>query len=464
MFRRGRRAEIPGRHDDLRPEAPARGLSSLRPLRHRSFALLWAAGLVSTIGSWMQTVAVGALVVSSTGKATWAVLVAAGAFLPIGLLSPVGGALADRLPRRPVLVTGNLAAAAVAALLAALVAGGHDSPGTVVVLVTLQGSASALIGPFQQAILPDLVPRSEFLAAVSLNSAQFNLGRIAGPALAGATVAAFGYPVAFVANAASFLAVVAALAFVRLGAPAGRTAGLLTSLRSGFTAAWAEPSCRAAIVTIGVVAFVASPFIALVPVMAHHLTHGGSRGVAQTTALLTTTQGAGAVAGALCLAPLASRLGRGRLLGWSLALFPATLVVYSTARTPWWGAAALFAVGMVYIGVLSGLSTLVQLRAPQAYRGRVLSFFLVALGVAYPIGSLVQGPIIDRVGIGWTTAGSALLLVLIMAGASLAWPGIRRAVTGPAESDPAGPAADVIPAKAQDDGCAEPGQPDGSRV
>jgi predicted MFS family arabinose efflux permease len=161
---------------------------------------------------------------------------------------------------------------------------------------------------------------------------------------------------------------------------------------------------------------------------------------------------------------LASYLGRGRLLGWSLVLFPATLVVYSTAQAPWWGAAALFAVGMVYIGVLSGLSTLVQLRAPQAYRGRVLSFFLVALGVAYPLGSLVQGPIIDRVGIGWTTAGSALLLVLIMAGASLAWPGIRRAVTSTAESDPAGPAADVIPANPQEDGCAEPGQPDGSRV
>lgn len=450
--------------DDLRPAPPARGLTSLRPLRHRSFALLWAAGLVSTVGSWMQTVAVGALVVSSTGKATWAVLVAAGAFLPIGLLSPVGGALADRLPRRPVLVIGNLTAAAVAAMLAVLVAAGQDSPGTVVVLVTLQGSASALIGPFQQAILPDLVPRSEFLAAVSLNSAQFNLGRIAGPALAGATVAAFGYPVAFVANAVSFFAVVVALAFVRLGPPAGRTAGLFASLRSGFTAARGEPSCRAAIVTIGVVALVASPFIALVPVMAHHLTHGGSRAVAQTTALLTTAQGAGAVVGALCIAPLATYLGRGRLLGWSLVLLPPVLVVYSTAQTPWWGAAALFAVGMVYIGVLSGLSTLVQLRAPQAYRGRVLSFFLVALGVAYPIGSLVQGPIIDRVGIGWTTAGSALLLVLIMAGGSLGWPGIRRALTNAAEGDRTGLAADIIPANPQDGGCAGPGQPDGSRV
>lgn len=397
-----------------RPAAPPRGLSSLRPLRHRAFALLWTAGLVSTIGSWMQTVAVGALVVARTGQATWAVLVAAGAFLPLGLLSPVGGALADRLPRRPVLAGGNLAAAATAAVLAALVSAGHASPAAVLALVTVQGAASALIGPFQQAILPDLVPRPEFLAAVSLNSAQFNLGRIAGPALAGVAVAAFGYPVAFAANAVSFLAVVGALAFVPLARPDGQPGGLLGSLRSGLTAARAEPACRAAIGTIAVVALVASPFIALVPVMARQLTGGGARAVAQATAVLTTAQGAGAVVGALCLAPLAARLGRGRVLAGSLVLLPVTLTGYGMSRSLGWGAAALFAVGLVYLGVLSGLQTVVQLRAPQAYRGRVLSFFLVALGVAYPIGSLVQGPVIDRVGIGWTTAGSALLLAVIM--------------------------------------------------
>ena len=94
--------------------------ATLRPLRRRGFALLWAAGLVSTIGTWMQAVAVGALLISRTGQATWAVLVAAAAFLPIGLLSPVGGALADRVRRRPVLAGGNLAAAAVAVILAIL--------------------------------------------------------------------------------------------------------------------------------------------------------------------------------------------------------------------------------------------------------------------------------------------------------------------------------------------------------
>jgi MFS family permease len=417
---------VAGAGDRAPASKPDRGLSSLRPFRRRSFTLLWTAGLISTVGSWMQTVAVGALVVSDTGSATWAVLVAAGAFLPTGLLSPIGGALADRLPRRPVLVAGNLAAAATAALIAVLVAEGRDGAGALVVLVTLQGSASAVIGPFQQAILPDLVPRDQFLAATSLNSAQFNLGRIVGPALAGATVAAFGYPVAFVANAASFLAVVVALAFVRLAPPGGQPTSLRTSLREGLSAAWHEPSCRAAIATIAVVALLASPFIALVPVMARHLTHGGARAVAQTTALLTTAQGAGAVLGALCIAPLADRLGRGRLLAWNLVLLPAVLVAYAAAQTPWQGAALLFVVGLVYIGVLSGLTTLVQLRAPEAYRGRVLSFFLVALGVAYPVGSLAQGPVIDLIGLGWTTVATATALALIMTATALLRPSYAR--------------------------------------
>ncbi len=413
--------------------------SALRPLRYRNFALLWTASLVSNVGSWMQTVAVGALVISRTGQPSWAVLVAAGAFLPIGVLSPIGGALADRLPRRPVIAGGNLAAGVIAAVIAILVAGGHDGPYALLGLVTLQGAVSALLGPFSQAILPDLVPRSEFLAASSLNSAQWNAGRIVGPALAGATVAAFGFAASFIANAVSFLAVVIAVLFVRLAPPPGGDHGLLSSMRAGWQAARAEPSCRASIVAIAVIAFVAAPFIALLPAMALHLAHS-SRGtaVAAVTAALTTAQGAGAVVGAFCLPPLALRIGRGRALAWSLVLLPLALAGDGTARTLWWAVAALFAVGLVYMSVLSGLQTVAQLFAPAAYRGRVLSFFLVALGVAYPVGALAQGPVADHLGIGWTTAGSAMLLAL--AGILVVWrrPDFARAITSREPSEVAG--------------------------
>jgi MFS family permease len=415
------------------PMVTAGGLSSLRPFHHRSYFVVWSAGMVSVIGSWMQTVAVGALVVAHTGKATWAVVIAAAAFLPIGLLSPLGGALADRVPRRPALVVGNLLAGAVALVIALLVAAGRDSPGTLALLVTMQGSVSAVIGPFEQAILPDLVPRSEFLAAASLNSAQFNLGRVAGPALAGLTITAFGYPVAFLANAASFFAVVAALGFIRLAPPAGRSeqVGLFASLRAGARAARAEPGCRAAIGTIAVVALLASPFIALVPAMAHRLTNNGARGIASATAALTTAQGLGAVAGAVAMAPLAARFGRGRMLTSNLTALPAVLAVYGFAPSLVLAVPALFLVGLVYINVLSGLSTVVQLRAPAELRGRVLSLYLVALGVSYPVGSLLQGPLADSLGLAWTTAGAGALLAIVLGAARLLRPSVLQALAAP---------------------------------
>lgn len=405
-----------------------RGFSSLRPLRHRNYALLWSGGLVSIIGSWMQTVAVGALIASHTGSALWVVVVAAGGFLPIGVLSPVGGALADRLARRPVLIAGNLGAAGVAVVIAVLVAAREYGPLALTLLVTAQGCVSAIIGPFQQAILPDLVPRDEFLAASSLNSAQFNLGRVVGPALAGATVLAFGYPMAFVANAVSFLAVVLALAFVQLAPPPplppeGRPS-LVSSLRSGFAAARDEPGCRAAIVLIAIVGLLASPFIALVPAVAQRLSDSGSRGVASATALLTTAQGVGAVLGALMIAPLALRFGRGRMLTGALFALAPVLVLYDFA--PWlsWAVGALFLVGVIYIGVLSGLSTVVQLRAPTEFRGRILSLYLVALGVSYPIGSLVEGPIADHLGLPWTTSAAAGVLLVVLCAMRLAKAGL----------------------------------------
>jgi MFS family permease len=205
---------------------------------------------------------------------------------------------------------------------------------------------------------------------------------------------------------------------------------VLAALRGGLTAARAQPSCRAAIIAIGVVAFVAAPFIALVPAMALRLSHGGPTAVAAATSQLTTAQGLGAVAGALLMAPLAARIGRGQLLRWSLALLPAALTWYAVAPSRWWGVAALFVVGLVYLGVLSGLSTLVQLAAPAAYRGRVISFFQVALGVSYPIGALLQGPLADAVGIGWTTAGSAVVLAAVSLIAWYRWPAFVAALVG----------------------------------
>ena len=431
--------------------------SPVAVLRHRNFALLWSGSLVSNVGTWMQTVAVGALVTADTGQATWTVLVAAGAFLPIGVLSPVGGAWADRLDRKRWLVIGNVVEAILAAVLAVLVYTGHTGAALLTGVVTIQGCVSALVLPFQSAILPDLVPREKFLPAASLNSAQWSMGRVLGPAAAGITVAALGYGAAFVANAVSFFAVVIALMFMRLSPPRAEAHdGLWATVRRGARMAMTEPGCRAAIGLIAVVALFASPFIALVPAVARSLTNGSKSAVASVTAVLTTAQGVGAVLGAIAVTPLAVRWGRGRLLVGELVALTIALPLYAVAPSVALAAVALTLVGAVYIGVLSGLQTVVQLRSPDEYRGRILSIYLVALGVVYPIGSLIQGPLADRFGLAATTSVFAAALLVIFAVLAVVRPETFRVLGDDGgRASPAGRVAEVVPVEAVDAGAVE---------
>jgi len=420
-------------------------LASLRPLRSRNFALIWSAALVSNLGSWMQTVALGVLVFERTDAPGWAALVAAAGFVPIGLLAPVGGALADRLDRRRWLICTTLAETLFAVILAVL-AGLHHDPPWVLVLLSFLGGASGAIGfPAYQAIVPDLVPESDLLGAVSLSSAQFNLGRVIGPALAGLVLLTQNYAIVFGINAASFGAVVIALLLVHLPRPVPQSGHLSMGARilEGARAARDEPGCRSAILCIAVVALLASPFIALVPAMAHvDRPAGWSLGL--TTATLVTAQGVGAVAGALALAGLAERFGRLRVLRTAIFTVPFLLCAYAVAPTLATAVPAFLAVGAGYIVVLSGLNTVVQLRAPVASRGRILSIYMMALGLVYPLGAVLQGWLADVHGVRAVTAAGALVLLFLATLAALVRPTVFTNLGDPPVADtgpvPVGPA------------------------
>jgi MFS family permease len=395
-------------------------LPSLRPLRQRQFALVWSAALVSNIGSWVQTVAVGVLVTSLTGQARWTGLVAAAAFVPVGVLSPVGGAIADRVDRRGLLLGTTIGETVFACLLAVLVGTGRGTPAGVTLLVFGGGCMTALGVPAYQAILPDLVDREDLLGASSLSMAQFNLGRVVGPALAGIVLAFGSYTWAFTLNAVSYGAVMVALLLVRLP-PAAATdepAGLRARIAAGIRGARAEPGCRTAILTIAVVALLLSPFIALIPAEALKLFGAKETG----TSVLITAQGVGAVAGALALASLARRYGRRRVLVVNLLVVPVLLIAYAASPTLPVAAVALTAVGAGYVGLLSGLGTVVQLRAPIALRARVLSLYMVALGTVYPLGAVLQGALADRLGLRVVTAGCAVLFVALVVAAGVLRP------------------------------------------
>jgi MFS family permease len=403
-----------------------RGWTAFQPLRHRNFALVWTAALVSNVGTWMETVAVGDLVAVRTGQAGWTGLVAAAAFLPMGLMGPIGGAIADRVDRRRFMLVTTWLQMLAAGVLTILSATDNASPAAVALVVFVAGCVAGIGFPAYQAILPELVPADELLGAVSLGQAQFNLGRVVGPALAGVAIALGSYTFAFAINTVSFGALVAALLLLRVPhRPSHDTSSLWRRIVVAGKAVAAEPGVRGATIFIGIVALTASPFIALIPAMAR-VRFDDDGGF--LTSVFVTAQGIGAVAGALAVPSLAARFGRHRLLLIGLVWLPVALVLYGASPTAWLATVALLNVGAAYICVFSGLGTVVQLRAPVALRARIISLYFMALGTLYPIGAAIQGPIADRLSLGSVTIGGALLLLAIVVATAVFRPQVLRSL------------------------------------
>lgn len=403
---------------------------ALAPLRHRPFALLWGGAFLSNIGNWMETITVGVYVQRTTGQAGWTGLVAGAAFIPNALFGPVGGALADRLPRKPLLIVATALQLILAGTLAVLVTRGTATPGVIAVIVFVAGCVGAAQFPAYQSILPDLVPVEDLPGAVALSSTQWNLGRVIGPALAGIVIAIGGYGWALGINTLSFLAPLIVVVIIHIPPPAAKpTESLLRSMRDGFAFARQDPGLRVSLQFLAVAAFLAAPFIALVPAISDKVLHAET--TSHGTAWLVTAQGLGAVVAGLSLGGLTTRYGiRNILLRLMLAL-PIALFLYAIAPTLWFAVPAIFVVGLVYLGVLASSTTVAQLRAPAAMRGRVLSLFLVVLGLLYPIGAALQGRLGDTFGLRRVTAIAAILYGVVVYGAWLVRPGFLDPLDAP---------------------------------
>ncbi|MFM7616774.1 MAG: MFS transporter [Actinomycetes bacterium] len=399
----------------------------LRPLRHRRFALLWFGAFVSNIGTWMETVGVGILVTETTGRATWTGVVAAAGFVPAAILGPVGGALADRLERRRMLLVTTTIQTGLAVLLTVLAATGTPSPWVVTLIVLAAGCTSAIGFPTYQTLLPDLVPPEDLVGAVALSSAQWNLGRIIGPAVAGIVIGLGGYAWTFGLNALSFGAVFVAIAALSLPPPHHDGSSIVAAIRGGIAYARRDPGLRSVMILVILNSFLAAPFIALVPAMAIKVFGRG----AGATSFLTTAQGVGAVVMALSLGALAARFGSRRTLIGMLWGLPPALVVYALAPTLWASGLAIFAVGLLYLGALSSFMSIAQLRAPAQVRGRVLSLITMALGALYPLGSIIQGSLADEIGLRTVTLLSGVVMALALVVLRLARPRLSAALDDP---------------------------------
>jgi MFS family permease len=430
----------------VRVTAPTRSsgsarVSPFRPFRHRFFAIIWTGAFVSNIGTWMETVAVGVYVTQTTGQAGWTGTIAALTYVPTVLLGPFGGALADRFDRRRYLATITLIQTALAGLLALLAAGGHLTVALVAAIVLGEGAAVAAILPAVQAMTPDLVAAEDLLGAMSLGAAQFNLGRVVGPALAGLVIAGAGLAWAFWLNTASFGAVLIALALIRVpplrrgGERLGRIWG---TIAEGVTTARRDPGIRTALLLLTATTFLVSPFIGLVPAVAIKVFGEGASG----TSALVTAQGIGAVCAALAAGPLAARVGRRRLLVAALLLVGPLAAAYGLAPAFPLAVAGIALLGFCYLSVLSGASTVCQLRAPRELRARIASLFMLGVGGGHSLGLVVQGWLGDRVGLPLVTAVTGFALLAIVVATRLLRPALLLAMDvteGPSRPAAAGP-------------------------
>jgi MFS family permease len=399
--------------------------------------MLWTGAFLSNVGTWMETVAVGILVTADTGQAGWTGLVAAAGFVPAAFLGPIGGALADRLPRKPLLLGMTFMQTVLAVLLAVLAALDAAEPVVVVVIVFLAGCFQAVGFPTYQTLIPDLVPAEDLTGAVALGAAQWNLGRVVGPALAGIVIAIGGYEWAFGINALSFVAVIAAVAPLHLPPPHHDGVPVFAAIKDGWRYAAREPGLRAVITYAGFTFFLAGPFIALVPAMALEVLDAGSAG----TSVLVTAQGVGAVIMAFSLGSLTHKFGSRQVMLAMLGSLPVALVFYAVSPTLAVAAVAIFFVGIVYLGAFSSFFAIVQHRAPAQFRGRVLSVNMVLLGTVYPLGAVLQGALADSIGLRATTAGAGIALALVIVALHFIRPGFANAVDSPVDGSTSAPVA-----------------------
>jgi MFS family permease len=359
-------------------------------LTYRDFRVLWIGALASSIGTWMQKVAQSWLVLTLTGASS-AFYLGLDSFLgevPILLFTLIGGVVADRHDRRQLLIMSQCIQMTAAFTLAALVYWNIVQIWHVLTLSVITGLAQAFGGPAYQSLIPSLVDKQHLPNAIALNSIQFNLARVIGPLLAGAALAAFGMVACFGLNGLSFLAVIAAILWMRIRhIPATTATRMSEQLKLGFAYVRAEPGLIGLIVLAFATTFLGTSILTFLPLVAQDVFGGG---VDEYTMMMAFA-GAGAVTGALVVA----WLGRFRHMGLAVLVlqvaFGALIVLFAMSRVLLVNELLLFAAGACMVMVFAMLSSLVQLIAPNEMRGRVMSIYMVAFRGGMPLGSLVAG-------------------------------------------------------------------------
>jgi MFS family permease len=382
----------------------------LAAFHYRDFRVLWFGSCTSSIGTWMQNVAENWLVLSLTGSAFFLGLDAFLQQLPIILFMLIGGVLADRFDRRRTLIVSQYIQMSCAFTLAALVYSGHVQIWQILSLSFITGSAQAFGGPASQALVPSLVDKSVLPNAIALNSIQFNLARVIGPLLAGATLAAFGMVMCFGLNGISFVVVIIALMALHVKhIPPAAPKRLRDELIGGLSYVKNHESLLELTILAATLTFFAFSMLTFLPLFAREVFHQDVKLYSRLMAFSAT----GSVIGALIIA----WLGRYKRMGLTSLIMQGLggllIIAFASSRILWVSEILLLAFGICLMVVFSTVTSLVQLIAPNELRGRVMSIYMVALRGGMPLGSLISGYVASKIGAPTVLVVNGILLTLV---------------------------------------------------
>jgi len=359
-------------------------------MKVRNYRLYFAGQGISLIGTWMQAIGQSWLVLKLTGSGTAVGIVAAAQFLPVFVLAPFGGVLADRFPKRRTLIYTQTAAAVLAVTLGVLVATGAIRVWMIVLLALGLGVINALDNPTRQSFVHELVGRDELRNAVTLNSLIVNLTRIVGPALAGLIIAKFGMAPCFFINSASFVAVLVCLSLMRASElrPSTPVQAAKGQLREGLAYVRNSPRILTVLLMMALIGTFTYEFQVTLALLARFTFKGN----ADAYALLTSAMGVGAVIGGLATAGRRTAALRGLVV--SAFGFGVTMLLLAAAPTLTAALLVMVAIGACSLAFTSLTNTILQLESAQQMRGRVMSLWTVAF-----LGSTVLGaPLVGWVG------------------------------------------------------------------
>lgn len=383
----------------------------LRSLRHRNYRLFFFGQLISLIGTWMQSVAQQWLVYRLTGSAAQLGWIGFSGQIPVFLLATFGGVIADRYNRHRVVILTQVVSMLLAGILAWLTLSGQVQVWHLFVLSALLGVVNAVDIPTRQTFVFDIVGREDMQNAIALNSSMFNAARIVGPAIAGILVAAIGEGWCFLANAVSYIAVVAGLLLmlVPVRTAAAAPASGLAHIAEGFRFVIDNAPVRVLLLLLGIISLVAMPYSVLMPIFADRILNGGPSALG----VLMGASGVGALAGALALASRPGLKGLGQWIATGASSFGLLLIVFALSRNYWLSVALMVPIGVSMMVQMASSNTLIQAMTPDRLRGRVMAIYSMMLMGMAPIGALLAGTAADQFGAPVVVATGGLLALLM---------------------------------------------------